>query len=281
MYNSAFSIALFIAAAFTIIVPQSKTAVVFIRIDDVYMRESNIEPMEANYFLTIAEKHGARVMLAVIPARLLQKTNNNGRMSKQLRDYVRRGHQLVQHGFNHRCSKTNSTSWEYYTPQITPVPKEKMVEQIRYGKWLLETATKTPVTAYVGPGNDNDFVLNDGAIFHSMGFLWLTDQKTDKPYLKQNKAYFFSLDDYAWALNDSNYAEQMNSAKAAFIRSAKTSGYFGILFHDHFTRQAYNDGITIRWLDEYLEWLENDSGYRIQYRTCDQWYEDMVRGMKK
>lgn len=259
----------------TIFFPQRLPVTVFLRIDDIFMRESPIEPMECDSFLYVAEKHNARVMLAVIPGRLLQKVNAGGAMSEALIRYSRRGHQLVQHGYNHLSEATQSTDWEFYDPKAVKGFDFKMKEKVAAGKQLIEAVIGTPVTSYVGPGNDNDSVLaKDEDTYRAMGFSWLTNQNTMKPYIRNGKGYFFSLDDYAWALTEENYLQKLAEAQSAFLAAATQSGYFGLLFHDHFTRAAYNHGITVRWLEEMLSWFDSHPEFQVQYRTCDEWFKE-------
>lgn len=258
---------------------QLKEITLFIRVDDIFMRESPIQPQEIDSFLKVAEKHNAHIMLATIPSRLLQsETNAFSKMSLQLIDYSKRGHQIVQHGFNHRCHITNSTSWEFYTPDISGYSKEQAMNIIIEGKHLLEAVIGKKITTYVGPGNDNDSVLSsDEKLFRNSGYIWLTDQSSNKPYIKDGFGYFFGLNDYAWALNDSIYTSNLEEAKSDFLKTAKQNNYWGILFHDHFTRVNYNGGITIRWFDEFLTWIKNDSGYNVRICTLDEWFSEQIK----
>ncbi len=255
---------------------------VFIRVDDIFMKESHIQPQEINAFLDIAEKHNAHIILATIPNRLLQPPNKDGKMTKQLISYAERGHQIVQHGFDHRCPFTKTTDWEFYTPDIKGYTDDQIIAKISEGKHLLEAVIGKKITNYVGPGLDNNFALEKNEIeLRELGFLWLTDPKTTKPYFDNDKAYFFSLNEYAWALTDENYKKNMNEAKEYFKETINKQDYFGFLFHDHFTRKNYNNGITLKWFDEFMTWMESQPDIKIKYSTLDEYYSKNVSDFKK
>lgn len=266
----------FVFISFISINAQKKDVIVFIRVDDIFMRESPIQPQEIDEFLKVAEKYNAHIMLATIPNRLLQvETNKDALMSKQLLNYSARGHQIIQHGFNHRCEFTNSTSWEFYAPNVKGYSKEEMINKILLGKSILEAVIGKTVTTYVGPGNDNDYVLiKDEKLYRELGFKCITDQNTPFPYIKNGQGYFISLNDYAWALTDSTFNKALSEAKNDFINSADKYGYFGLLFHDHFTRKNYNNSITLRWLDEFLSWLFKNENYNVRILTIDEWMKE-------
>ena len=54
-----------------------------------------------------------------------------------------------------------------------------------------------------------------------------------------------------------------------------------MLFHDHFTRKGYLNGITLRWFDELLTWIEAQPGIRVRYVTLDDLYTESMGGRPK
>lgn len=82
-----------------------------------------------------------QLMLTAIPHRLTQVTNRDGVMARQLRAFHARGHQFLQHGFDHRCPFTQSTSWEFHNPDVddgyTP---EQIAARVAGGERLLHQA---------------------------------------------------------------------------------------------------------------------------------------------
>jgi peptidoglycan/xylan/chitin deacetylase (PgdA/CDA1 family) len=242
------------------------------------MLRTNITPQEIDHFLKIAEKHHAHVMLAAIPNRLRQSPNAGGKMAAQLRDYAKRGHQIVQHGFDHRCPFTGVSDREFYTTGPQQCTREYMISKIVEGKRLLEDATGKSVTTYVGAGSDNRYVLErDENALGNIGFTWLTDPSATRPYLKRNRGYSMGLEEYSWALTKETYRASMDKAKAAFLKAIARENVWGLVLHDHFTRKAYNGGITLRWFDELLTWLEAQPGLKIRYATLDEWYKEHAK----
>ena len=253
----------------------SKEITVFIRVDDVFMLESDIQPQEIDSFLAVADRYGARVMLAAIPNRLTQVTNRDGEMARQLRAFHARGHQILQHGFDHRCPFTQSTSWEFHNPDVddgyTP---EQIAARVAGGKRLLEEAIGAEVTTYVGAGYDNGLVVRDHEdLYRGVGYRVLTDQDVTEMYRVGEKGYFFGLRDYGWALTAENFEEQLVMAQQSFEKAAASGRQWGIMFHDHFTRAAYNEGITLRWFGELLDWLTDHPDYQVNFRSIDEWME--------
>ncbi|MFO8029530.1 MAG: DUF2334 domain-containing protein [Cyclonatronaceae bacterium] len=254
----------------------SKEVTVFVRVDDVFMLESDIQPQEIDSFLAVADRHGARVMLAVIPNRLNQVTNRDGEMARQLRAFHARGHQIVQHGFDHRCPFTQTTSWEFHNPDVADgYTPEQIADRVAEGKRLLEEAIGAEVTTYVGAGYDNGVVVRDYEdLYRGAGFRVLTDQNVAGMYRDGDRGYFFGLSDYAWALTDDNYEKQLSEARQSFEQAAASGTQWGVMFHDHFTRAAYNDGITLRWFGDLLEWLSTHPDYQVIFRSVDEWMAD-------
>lgn len=251
---------------------------VFIRVDDIFMLESKVKPQEIDEFLKIAEKHNAKVILATIPNRLLQKPNESGLMESQLKDYVTRGHQIAQHGFDHRCPFTKTTDWEFYNPEVKGYTEEERLAKVAEGKRMLESVIGKRITNYVGPGSDNNVVMErDDKAMRELGFLWLSDPKATKPYFVNGQGYFFPLGDHTWGITEETYQKNMDAAKADFLKTVETQNYWGILFHDHFTRKNYNDGITLRWFDEFLTWMESRQDLLIRYYTLDEYYKESFR----
>jgi hypothetical protein len=255
--------------------PERKPVTVFFRIDDIFMLESDYLPQEVDSFLTVADRFGARVMLATMPNRLNQVTNRDGAMARQLREFHQRGHQVLQHGFDHRCRFTQSTSWEFHNPAVeNGYTGEQITNQVREGKLLLERAIGSEVTTYVGPGFDNGVVYSEHSeLYYEAGFTVLTDQSTSEMYREGDYGFFFSVRDHAWALNPTNFEGQLAEAKASFEQAIAEGDQWGILFHDHFTRYAWGEGITIRWFETLLQWLVDHPVAQVHFMSIDEWMD--------
>lgn len=242
---------------------------VALRVDDVFMNDTNVQPQEIDSFLAVAERHGARVEFAVIPARLVAPRNADGRMAAFLRAAVARGHAVSQHGWTHRHGPTGNTGGEFMDPATGAwEPADTVLARLRRGRALLEAVTARPVLKYVGVGTDRQMEPPSVAAIRAAGFRILTNPAVAAPMPTDSFRYVPDLTDYTWALHDSTYARTLAEAKADFARAAPT-GYFAAGFHDHFTRHAWNGGIVSRWLGDLLAWMEAQPGVRVEYVTAD------------
>lgn len=247
------------------------TIFVALRVDDVFMSDTQIQPQEIDSFLTVAESHGARLQLAVIPHRLLESANAGGGMARDLRRFVERGHRVSLHGWNHRHAPTGNTGAEFQDPASGEwVPYETQLAQLRRGKELLESVTGKPVTAYVSPGSDDQLHPQNVRVIRELRIRWLTDPAYTEPAFTDSLWYAPDARDYAWALEAATFAAAMDSAKSGFLRAASQGRYFGMVFHDHFTRWGWREGIVARWLDAFLSWLAALPEYRVRYVTLDE-----------
>lgn len=263
-------------ASASVLPPDSpKVVTVFIRVDDLFMWGSDIMPQEIDVFLDVAEKHDARVVLSTIPMRLLQKTNRDGKMTDKIRDYARRGHQIAQHGYDHRCPFSGRNDHEFYTPDIQGYSREEKFAKISEGKRLLEAVIGKKVVTYVGPGSDGKYMGDDLPEFIAMGFVEIPrmDVAAADSATSGNYGLCMAADDYTWAITEDTYQQTMEAAKKSFLEAAATRREWSVKFHDHFTRANYKNGITIRWLDELLTWLNTRTDVRVRYATFEDYYK--------
>ncbi len=248
---------------------------IFIRVDDLFSINSPIRPMEIDGFLRVAENHGARVILATIPNRLLQEVNEDGAMSRALLDYADRGHQIIQHGYDHICQFTGSSQREFSTEEaLAGLTQEQRIARILEGRRLLEAVIGRKVTGYCGVGNDDEILMPvDAPVMREHGYLWLKDAPSDTPILHPGGGGSYPvMEDHAWQLTEENYEERLEAAKE-YCRAAIAEGSTcGLKFHDPFTREGYADGIVLRWLGDMLTWLESQPEWDIEYATLDEYY---------
>jgi len=266
--NACFVVLLF--SLLSAVAQQDRIVYVTIRVDDVFMRESSLKPQEIDGFIDVCEKHGARVMLAVIPHRLLEAQNQDGAMAATLKRVVGRGHMVSMHGFKHQCSLCGSTGHEYdCSSRNTLVPYQQELDELRQGKELLEKTTGKKVTTYVSPGTDDQLNPQTRAILKTLGITWVTDSLQQIPTLREEFSLAPDMAEYTWDLSDSTYERSMKTAVTDFERAVQRGNYFGFALHDHFTRGAFRNGIVLRWTDEFLSRIERTPGIRIRYVTLD------------
>jgi len=265
-----------------IVARQTETVYVTVRVDDIFMRESTLKPQEIDGFIDVCEKHGARVMLAVIPHRLIEAQNQDGTMAATLKRLVGQGHMVSMHGFKHQCSLCGSTGHEYdCSSRNTLVSYQQELDELRQGKELLERTTGKKVTTYVSPGTDDQLNAQTRAILKTLGITWVTDSLQQVPTIRGDFSLAPDMAEYTWDLSDSTYESSMKSAEADFARAVKRGNYFGFALHDHFTRGAFRNGIVPRWTDEFLSRIERTPGMRIRYVTLDDvdinWFSSTAR----
>jgi hypothetical protein len=247
-----------------------KPMYVTIRVDDIFMRESPITPQEVDGFVEVCESHGAKVMLAVIPHRLVEDQNRNGEMLKALKRFVKRGHMIAMHSYKHQCSQCGNTGHEYNcsTDNLT-LPFELEARELAEGKQWLEAAIGNGVTTYVCAGSDDPLHPQTLGIVKNLGFRWMANSRILMPQFGDTLSFFPSGVDYTWDMQDSTYAPMMEKAKADFANAAATGNFFSILAHDHFTRRGYNNGIALKWTAEFLAFIDSFPHVAVHYVTID------------
>lgn len=238
--------------------PVRDTLTVMIRVDDVFMHDTEVKPQEIDSFLAVADRFGAKVELSVIPQRLTAANNADGQMAVSLRGYVARGHDVSQHGWNHRNARTGDTGSEFYDPDTgTWSHPDTIGAHLARGKRVLEAATGLEMIKYVSPGRDPQLAPQNLAAVRPLGLRWLTHDSLRVPTWTDSLRYVPSATDYTWALADSSYRSTLEQAKADARQAIdRGDGFFLVIFHDHFTRYAWNDGATVRWLGDLLAWIE-------------------------
>ncbi len=249
---------------------EPRTICVAIRVDDIFMRSSPLQPQEIDGFIRVCERHGAHVILAVIPHRLLEPQNADGAMAGTLRRLVQRGHMVALHGYAHQCSRCGSTDHEFDCPVHGPAPTNTEMRELSDGKRLLEEITGAPVTTYISPGSDDQLSPQTASILTTLGIRWVTDTTVLVPTARRPLNRVPDLPEYTWDLSDSTFEASLQRALTDFATATARSNFFGIALHDHFTRQAFRHGIVLRWTDQFLTAIQRIPGIRIRFVTNDE-----------
>jgi peptidoglycan/xylan/chitin deacetylase (PgdA/CDA1 family) len=252
-----------------------KPIYVTIRIDDIFLRESPIIPQEVDGFVEMCESHSAKVMLAVIPHRLVEDQNKNGEMVKALKRFVKRGHMIAMHSYKHQCSQCGNTAHEYNcsTDSIT-LPFELEARELAEGKQWLEAAIGKVVASYVCAGTDDPLHPQTLGIVKNLGFRWIADNKIHLPDFRDTLSFAPSGADYTWNIQDSAYTPMLEKAKADFVNAVAKGNYFSFVANDHFTRKNYNNGIVLKWTAEFLAFIDSFPHVAVHYVTIDDLKEE-------
>jgi len=253
---------------------------VTLRIDDVQSRITTYGQKWDN-FLEIAEKHGAKLTLAVVPHRLIEEQNADGKLVDQLQAAVSRGHLVIMHGYNHICPLCLSSGHEFCCPTSARVLTiEKRVKYLKEGMDILEQQLGRRPVFYCGPGSDDEIESPNYDAVTTAGFRFITQGDKTYPFKRKEVIEVPCSDEFTWALTPKIYKKSLQEAKLRFLKLAKRSpGYFGLCFHDPFIRDGYQNGLLAQWLDEFLTYIDQKTRGKVWYATNEEvaeWYFELT-----
>jgi predicted deacetylase len=246
--------------------PQGRMVVV-LRVDDVLSRNTAILPRSIDPFEQAAAARGAKVTWVVIPHRLIESTNTDGSLTRQLRATAARGHEISQHGYNHICTRCGSTGHEMWcATNRTPFTAAEQRATLRSGLTVLADSLAVVPRSFVSPGHSEDTatyrLLRDEG-FDAISTPHIPTRSFAHPGLF-NVAHHR---EYTWAMTPAVYAERRDSALHHVAVEGERDGYFCFLFHDPFIRSGYENGVVVRWVGEVLDSLVARYGQRLEFLT--------------
>jgi peptidoglycan/xylan/chitin deacetylase (PgdA/CDA1 family) len=237
-----------------------------LRVDDIFNRGSPVRPRSLSPLLELAEQYQSRVILNVIPRRLIESTNQNGAMVRELLVAIERGHEVIQHGYDHCCSQCGETGHQTYCTRFNreqPVEFER--QELKRGKEMLEAAIGQRVFVY-GPTGTDLHTTQLLSVVKELGFLATTGIPTDE-HARIGLPVVPTGCDYAFAARtDQDFEEALAILKAEFdqislnAQNTGKTGYFQILLHDPFIRSGYENGATLQYVKDILNHMtmQND-----------------------
>jgi hypothetical protein len=236
-----------------------------IRVDDIMSRNETILPRSIVPFEEAVEKRGGVITWAVIPHRLIEPANEDGRLNTELRNSAAAGHEINLHGFNHICTRCGQSSHEMYcTRDNFHFDYNHQDQLIRDGLQIIADSVGVEVYSFVPPGHHADqttyqvLLDNDLPRISTTGkFGWIYEDLFNLP----------PHNEFTWTLYTHNYTDRLNGALNDIKTRGEPDGYYCILLHDPFIRAGYNDGIVIDWVGELLDSLNERYGDRIRYKT--------------
>lgn len=247
-----------------------KTVYVTVRVENIFMRNSSITPPEVDGFVDRCEKHGAKVMLSVVPHRLVEDQNKDGEMARALKRFIKHGHMVIMQSYKQQCSRCGSADHEYNcSADSVALPYSLEARELDEGKHWLEAAIDTSVRAFVSAGTDGQLFPQTVGILKHLGFRWIANNDVLLPEFSDTLSYFPSGMDYTRNLQDSTYARMLEKAKADFARAVASGNFFPLLVRDDFTRRNYNQGIAVKWIDEFLSFVDSFPHIAVRYVTVD------------
>ncbi len=242
-----------------------------IRIDDIFNRGHPARPRSLGPVLDLVESYGFRLILNVIPRRLIESPNQDGAMVRELHAAIGRGHEIIQHGYDHTCRQCGATSHQTYCSKLNrQQPVDEMLSDIQRGKEMLEAAIGQRVYVYGPTGSDphTTALLN---VVKQLGYLAITGETTDDnarlnlPALGGGSDYAFgctSKSEFDRALQDliSEFDQTLS------IEKRLGQARFHILLHDPGIRSGYENGATLDYLRRGLDYITRRSDVRIENR---------------
>ncbi|NOX87743.1 MAG: DUF2334 domain-containing protein [Calditrichaeota bacterium] len=239
-----------------------------IRVDDVLSRNTAVQPRSIVPFQQSVESRGGKVTWAVIPHRLVEQQNADGKLAGELQESVLQGHEVIQHGYIHICSLCGKYH-EFYCPTYNQgFSYEEQENWIALGKKILQDSVGITPLGFVPPGHQADSVTF--RVLADQGFNSISTTAPDRQELTKGLFNIEPSGDYTWNLKSDQYKTQLDKALRDIKQTIESRGVFCLLFHDYFTRQGYESGLVIRWVAELMDSLNNFYGDRLNYVTLSE-----------
>lgn len=239
-----------------------------IRVDDIQSR-TTWEPRRITDFQEAVESRGGKISWAVIPHRLIETQNTDGQLTRDLRESVARGHEIVLHGYNHICPTCGQSSHEMYcSSTATHHTYEVQAEMIRQGMDILWDSLQVIPRSFVPPGHQADTTTYRVLLDHDIELISTTGVTRDSMY-----HHLYNLaphSEYTWALSESEYHTKLRTALSDIESRRRSDGYYCLLLHDPFIRQGYENGRVIAWTAELLDSLRTRYGRGLAFVTLSE-----------
>ena len=239
-----------------------------IRVDDIQSR-TTWEPRRITDFQEAVESRGGKISWAVIPHRIIEPQNSDGQLTRDLKQSVARGHEIVLHGYNHICPTCGQSSHEMYcSSTATHHSYETQAELIRQGMDILWDSLQVIPRSFVPPGHQADTTTYRVLLDYNIKLI-----STAGPTLDMIYDSLFNLaphGEYTWTLSESDYHLKLQSALWDIESKRQSQGYYCLLLHDPFIRQGYENGRVIAWTAELLDSLITRYGRGLAFVTLSE-----------
>ena len=280
--KNVFYIFILVAGLSSVLFAQNKLIFV-IRVDDIMNRSMTILPRSIMPFENVVEKYGGKITWLVIPHRLIEDANKDGKLKNELKESVLKGNEVAQHGYNHICQLCNKANHEMYcTTYNHHFSYDEQKNLVLEGKKILEDSLGvTPVT-FVSPGHHEDTTTYH--VLRDEGFKWISTTQPTKTFLYPNLFNLAAQNEFTWALTSANYNSQLNNALNDIKTKGQADGYYCILFHDYFIRAGYQDSLVLHWTNALLDSVVNRYGSNLEFMTiaeAAQYFENKITSTEK
>jgi hypothetical protein len=235
-------------------------------VDDIQSRNNTTLPRSIIPFENAVQSRGGKVSWAVIPHRLIESQNINGILQQELKQSIRKGHEIAIHGYNHICPICGNSGHEMFcTTNNYNIPYSQQRDSLIVGlKILLDSLNIVP-KCFVPPGHHQDSTTFQ--VLLDLGIQFLSSNGTNKNFIYKNLFNLKSNNEYTWQITQAQYQQRITSALSDIRVAGKNNGYYCLLLHDPFIREGYSNGIVIQWIGELLDSLNLEYGNKIKYKT--------------
>jgi predicted deacetylase len=269
-FRNKITLAVLIFAALVSAVSNSAEAkiIVTIRIDDIQSRGTQM-PRSILPFAAMVSRHNAKITWAVIPHRLIESQNQDGVLVRELKQTLQQGHEIAQHGYNHICARCGQSGHEFYCFRDNiPFTYDEQRNLVDMGNMILMDSIGIKPKCFVPPGSGGDSTTF--RVLDDFSFPYLSSSWQQLALVRGSLFNIPSTAEYTWYLTQTNYQESLNKALADIQSIGAATGYFGLLIHDPFIREGYENGIVIHWLDEFLTALEQRYSSQLEFMTMSE-----------
>lgn len=278
-YLSIIALLLFLS---TNLIAQDKLIFV-IRVDDIMSRNTTILPRSIKPFEDVVENHGGKITWLVIPHRLIENANQDGKLKNELIESAKKGNEIAQHGYNHICQLCGQSSHEMYcSTNHRGFSYSQQKDLVEEGKKILLDSLGVVPTTFVSPGH-----VEDTTTYHVLrdeGFKYVSTTQPTKTFVYDNLFNLAPQNEFTWALLPGDYETQLHNALSDIKTKGKADGYYCIYFHDYFIRAGYEDSLVLKWTSELLDSVKSFYGSRLEFMTIGQaaqYFENKVTSTKE
>ncbi|MDR9415269.1 MAG: DUF2334 domain-containing protein [Gracilimonas sp.] len=268
MFKNIISFSFLMILELNIGLSQAQSLNFVIRVDDILSRNVSITPRSIIPLQDTVEARGGKITWGVMPHRFIEQANEDGQLAEELTYSVTRGHEISQHGFEHVCQRCGRSSHEMYCTTFNePFSYQQQLQLIEDGIQLLEEYTGVTPESFIPPGHISDEIT--WQILHDSNFDVISTTE-DESYLFGSLYNLPPNQEFTWALTPDNYERNLSDALADVIQTADSSEVYTLFLHDPFIREGYQNGITLRWMGEFMDSLKTHFGDFITFTTLSE-----------
>ncbi len=238
-----------------------------IRVDDIFSSSTSYGAATNYNFERAVEAGGGKVTYVTIPHRLIEWHNATGYLTRELESSILRGHEIAQHGQDHRCDICSSTGHEMFCATYNSgFTLAQQKNNLAAGFNLLRDTVGVQPVSFVSPGHYEDSVTYRA--LKESGFTIISTTKA--PTKQEVIPGLYNLapnQEFTWLIKEPDYNTKLNAALDDIELRGSAQGYYCLLLHDPFIRPSYENGIVVRWIRQLLDSLNQRYGVRIIYTT--------------